>query len=59
MRYVLTNPIWKEIEHRVAAAKRSPAGAPPELSERMFLEAVRYRARTGTPCRDLPDEFGE
>ena len=59
MRYVLTNPIWKELEPRIAAAKRSPAGAPPGLSDRMFLEAVLYRARTGTPWRDLPAEFGD
>jgi transposase len=59
MRYVLTNPIWKELEPRIAAAKRSPAGAPPELSDRLFLEAVLYRARTGTPWRDLPAEFGD
>jgi transposase len=59
MRYVLTNPIWKELAPRIAAAKRSPAGAPPELSDRMFLEAVLYRARTGVAWRDLPAEFGD
>lgn len=59
MRYVLTNPIWRELEPRVAAAKRSAAGAPPELPDRLFLEAVLYRARTGTPWRDLPAEFGD
>jgi len=25
----------------------------------MFIEAVLYQARTGTPWRDLPDEFGD
>lgn len=59
MRLVLTNAIWQELEPRVAAAKRSPAGAKPELSDRLFLEAVLYRARTGIPWRDLPDVFGD
>ena len=59
MRYVLTNAIWKERGPRVAAAKRSPAGAPPALSDRLFLEAVLYRARTGVAWRDLPGEFGD
>jgi transposase len=60
MRYVLTNPIWKELEPGIAAAKRSRAGAPPDLSDRLFLEAVLYRDRTGTPWRrDLPRELGD
>lgn len=59
MRLVMTNAIWRELEPRVAAAKRSTAGAKPELSDRLFLEAVLYRLRTGTPWRDLPAEFGD
>ena len=59
MRYMLTNSIWQELEPRVVAAKRSKAGAKPDLSDRQFLEAVLYRSRTGTPWRDLPDEFGD
>jgi putative transposase len=59
MRYMLTNPVWQELEPRVAAAKRSVAGAKPELPDRLFLEAVLYRARTGTPWRDLPEVFGD
>lgn len=59
MRYVLTHAIWRELEPRVAAAKRSPAGAKPELSDRLFLEAVLYRVRTGIPWRDLPEVFGD
>ena len=59
MRYVLTNAVWRELEPRVAAAKRSAAGAKPDLSDRLFLEAVLYRARTGIPWRDLPEVFGD
>ena len=58
MRYVLTNAIWAELGPRVAAAKRSRAGAKPALPDRLFLEAVLYRARTGVAWRDLPGEFG-
>jgi transposase len=29
------------------------------LSDRLFLEAVLYRVRTGIPWRDLPDVFGD
>jgi transposase len=59
MRCVLTNPIWEELAPRVEAAKRSRAGTKPELSDRLFLEAVLFRARTGLPWRDLPEEFGD
>jgi putative transposase len=59
MRYMLTTPIWQELEPRVEAAKRSAAGAKPELPDRLFLEAILYRARTGTPWRDLPEVFGD
>ena len=59
MRYMLTTPIWQELKPRVEAAKRSAAGAKPELPDRLFLEAILYRARTGTPWRDLPAEFGD
>ena len=37
---------------------KSPFGPEPELPDRMFFEAVLYRARTGIPWRDLPAEFG-
>jgi transposase len=59
MRYVLTNPIWEQLGPLVAAAKRSPVGAKPDLPDRLFLEALLYRARTGVPWRDLPAEFGD
>jgi putative transposase len=58
MRRILTNPIWEALEPLVEAAKRSPVGARPDLPDRDFLEAVLYRARTGVPWRDLPDQFG-
>ena len=59
MRLLLTNPIWELLEPMVENAKHSKAGAKPEISERLFLEAILYLARTGVPWRDLPEEFGK
>ena len=58
MRCVLTNGMWRELEPRLGAARKSPCGAKPALPDRLFLEAVLYRARTGLPWRDLPAAFG-
>jgi transposase len=57
VRLLLTDEAWVEIVPILATLK-SRAGRPPALSDRMFIEAVLYLARTGTPWRDLPDDFG-
>jgi transposase len=57
VRLLLTDETWAEIAPILATLK-SRAGSPPVLSDRMFLEAVLYLARTGTPWRDLPADFG-
>ena len=57
IRLLLTEEAWAEIASILAAIK-SRAGSPPVLSDRMFIEAVLYLARTGTPWRDLPEAFG-
>jgi putative transposase len=57
VRLLLTDAAWAEIEPRLTAMKHQ-AGSPPELSDRLFIEAVLYVARTGLPWRDLPREFG-
>ena len=57
IRLVLTDAVWAEIEPALRAIKHY-AGSPPRLSDRMFIEAVLYQARTGIPWRDLPDDFG-
>lgn len=58
MRRALTNPIWEAREPLVEAAKKSPVGAKPQLSDREFLESLLWVDRTGCPWRDLPDDFG-
>jgi putative transposase len=57
VRLLLTDEAWAEIAPLLATLK-SRAGSPPVLSDRLFLEAVLYLARTGTPWRDLPEAFG-
>jgi transposase len=57
VRLWLTDEAWAEIAP-ILTAITSRAGSPPVLSDRMFIEAVLYLARTGTPWRDLPEAFG-
>ena len=48
VRLLLTEEAWAEIAPILTAIK-SRAGSPPVLSDRLFIEAVLYLARTGTP----------
>jgi transposase len=57
VRLLLTDEAWAEIAP-VLVTLKSRAGRPPVLSDRLFIEAVLYLARTGTPWRDLPEDFG-
>jgi putative transposase len=57
VRLLLTDEAWVDIVPILATLK-SRAGSPPALSDRMFIEAVLSLAQTGTPWRDLPDDFG-
>ena len=57
VRLLVTDEAWAELAP-VLATLQSRAGSPPVLSDRMFIEAVLYLARTGTPWRDLPEDFG-
>jgi transposase len=57
LRLVITDAVWAEMEPVLRAIKHY-AGSPPQLSDRLFIEAVLYQARTGIPWRDLPADFG-
>jgi transposase len=57
IRLLLSDMAWDRIA-AVLHDVRHPAGAPPQLSDRLFVEAVLYLARTGLPWRDLPRQFG-
>jgi transposase len=58
VRKLISDGAWKQLESALAEAKHSAAGAPPELSDREFLEAMLHLNRTGSPWRDLPPELG-
>jgi len=57
VRLLLTDKAWAEIAPILTTLK-SRAGRPPVLSDRLCIEAVLYRARTGLPWRDLPKDCG-
>jgi len=56
-RLMLTDETWDHLAAALAEVK-SRAGAPPKQTDRDFIEAVLYVARTGCPWRDLPPRFG-
>ena len=54
----ITDALWAELEPLVERAKRSRAGAPPGIPDRLFLEALVYLADSGCKWRQLPERFG-
>jgi transposase len=56
-RLLLTDAIWDRLA-AILSGLKSRVGAPPKQSDRNFIEAVLYLARTGCPWRDLPERFG-
>lgn len=56
MRRMLRNDQWERIE-RLLPGKASDPGMTAK-DNRLFLEAVLWIARTGSPWRDLPPELG-
>ena len=58
VRLCLSDELWERMSKALYAVKH-PAGAPPELSDRDFVEAVLYIVRAGHPWRDLPQCFGD
>lgn len=55
--YILTDDVWEEMANVFTCIKHK-AGRPSEQSDRVFVEAVFYVARTGIPWRSLPQDFG-
>jgi transposase len=58
VRWLLTDEAWADMAP-IPASLQARAGSPPALSARRCIEAVLARARTGTPWRDLPKDFGQ
>ena len=55
-RFVVTGDLWARLEPHLPG-KESDSGATAR-DNRLFLEAVLWRVRTGLPWRDLPSAFG-
>jgi len=55
-RFVLTDEVWVRLAP-YCPGKQGDAGATGK-DNRLFLEAVLWRVRTGLPWRDLPAGFG-
>ena len=56
-RTMLTNKMWKRIEPLLPGKVTDPGAA--AADNRLFVEAVLWRIRTGAPWRDLPPRFGK
>jgi transposase len=54
-RHALTDAQWKRLEPLLP---RRSQGRQSTLGDRLFVEAVIFRAKTGLPWRDLPERFG-
>ena len=54
-RHALTDEEWSRLEPFVVKVRTGPSS---KLGDRLFIDAVLYRARTGVPWRDLPSRFG-
>lgn len=56
-RYVLTDAQWAKIEPLCLGKATDPGRS--GGNNRLFIEAVLWIARTGSPWRDLPVSFGK
>ena len=55
-RFVLTDEVWVHLERHMLGKQGDPGATGKD--NRLFLEAVLWRVRTGSPWRDLPADFG-
>lgn len=56
-RFVVSDKSWKIIEPLVPGTNRTRGVTAKDT--RLFLEAVLWKVRVGSPWRDLPPEFGQ
>src|SRR4051794_39642622 len=54
-RHSLSEEQWKRLKKVLPQRRTGPAST---LGDRLFVDAVLYRAKTGLPWRDLPERFG-
>ena len=55
-RTVLTDAMWARVESMLPGKATDPGVT--AADNRLFVEAVLWRFRTGSPWRDLPERFG-
>ena len=56
-RTVLTDEMWARIEDMLPGKATDPGAT--AADNRLFVEAVLWRFRTGSPWRDIPERFGK
>ncbi len=54
-RHALNDEQWARLEPVIPKPQRGPQSM---RGDRLFVDAVLYRVRTGIPWRDLPERFG-
>ena len=54
-RHALSDEQWQQLQQVLPRQKAGPASI---RGDRLFIEAVLYRVRTGVPWRDLPERYG-
>jgi len=54
-RHALTDAQWARLQPQLP---RQETGPKAKRGDRLFVEAVLFRAKTGLPWRDLPERFG-
>src|SRR3954447_5350359 len=54
-RHALTDAQWHRVQQVLPKQKAGPEAT---RGDRLFIEAVLFRAKTGLPWRDLPERFG-
>src|SRR5690242_9887230 len=54
-RHALTDEQWRRLQRVLPPQRTGPAAI---RGDRIFIEAVLFRAKTGMPWRDLPERFG-
>ena len=55
-RFVISDALWEQMWPLLPGKGGDPGAS--GRNNRMFLEAVLWRVRTGSPWRDLPKDFG-
>ena len=56
-RFVVGDAVWEKVAPLLPGKATDPGATGKD--NRLFLEAVLWRVRTGVPWRDLPGEFGK